>query len=374
MKYEYTHLIPENVAPKGTTRIVVKSGNKEVCSIPAARFGDLTPPEGEPLYSFGLISDTHLAPGTLANDGTNLGTLVSTRLDNALTWYEERGVRFVAICGDVTNVGFDNPRGTYDPVQFEEYKAIRQKHPNLPVYSVTGNHDNYHDGLMIRYCESQGKFYHEMWKEYTDPERYIASDTVEYDGILNLNYTKTVEHDGVKDLYIFMSMTTNAVLYADGSTTPLAEYVWLENQLKGNPTGRNFVFWHPIFRNDSGNPLGLHTAPNYMPEGYAENTLISILASYKNTVLFHGHAHWAPWLQELDPLTNYSYNHGFHSVHVPSLGQGAILDEQGAFNKTHYEGYGYLVDVYQDCICLRGRDFVRNEWLGIGTYRIEVTA
>ena len=32
------------------------------------------------------------------------------------------------------------------------------------------------------------------------------------------------------------------------------------------------------------------------------------------------------------------------------------------------------VTVYSDCIYLRGRDFVRNGWVGIGTYRIEVTA
>jgi hypothetical protein len=41
-------------------------------------------------------------------------------------------------------------------------------------------------------------------------------------------------------------------------------------------------------------------------------------------------------------------------------------------DKTDTEGYGCLVDVYPDCIYLRGRDFVRNEWVGIGSYRIGV--
>ena len=60
MKYEYTHFINENIAPKGATRILVKSGEEEVCSIPATRFNGLTPPDKSPRYSFGLISDAHM--------------------------------------------------------------------------------------------------------------------------------------------------------------------------------------------------------------------------------------------------------------------------------------------------------------------------
>ena len=41
-----------------------------------------------------------------------------------------------------------------------------------------------------------------------------------------------------------------------------------------------------------------------------------------------------------------------------------------ATKKDTAEGFGYLVDVYDDYIVLRGRDFVRNEWSGIGTFKI----
>lgn len=45
-------------------------------------------------------------------------------------------------------------------------------------------------------------------------------------------------------------------------------------------------------------------------------------------------------------------------------------DADGEYIKDTAEGFGYLVDVYDDYIVLRGRDFVRNEWSGIGTFKI----
>lgn len=69
MKYEYNHLIPENVALFGATRIVVKKDGEEFSSIPGSRFGGLSRPSGEPLYSFGLVSNCHTLKTATVTEG-----------------------------------------------------------------------------------------------------------------------------------------------------------------------------------------------------------------------------------------------------------------------------------------------------------------
>ena len=109
MKYEYTHFLNENVAPKGATRIVVmetetdEEGNKnpvkEVCSIPSSRFGMVSRPSADPLYSFGLVSDCHTYDKATNHGGNN-------KLRNALTYFQSQGCIMTIGCGDFTQTGF----------------------------------------------------------------------------------------------------------------------------------------------------------------------------------------------------------------------------------------------------------------------------
>ena len=69
MKYEYNHLIPENVAPKGATRIILEKDGEEISSIPISRLGGLSRPSGEPLYSFGLVSNCHTLKTVTVTEG-----------------------------------------------------------------------------------------------------------------------------------------------------------------------------------------------------------------------------------------------------------------------------------------------------------------
>ena len=60
MAYKYEHFIPQNIAPNGAKKIgVYKSNGDKVCTIPLGR---LAPATKQKLYSFGLISDTHICP------------------------------------------------------------------------------------------------------------------------------------------------------------------------------------------------------------------------------------------------------------------------------------------------------------------------
>lgn len=333
MAYQYSGLIPENIAPKEASQIgVYNAGGKRVIGIPLGR---LAQPAGTKRYSFGLISDTHICPDI------SDGPAVSARLDSALTWFEEQGAAFVANCGDLTNVGFENPAGTYNPVQFEEYKRILGLHPNLPVYGACGNHDS-----------------------YNAPIAGYEDELIAYTGH-GLQFT--VEHDG--DAFIFFGQPKSSTLYVDGSTIPVPELSWLEAQLTNNKDRRCFVFIHPYLNDDSGNPLGVHPTP-IEPAPYVHNIIVNAIVNHGRAVLFHGHAHFMPSVQELDDTTNYTDKNGFPSVHVPSLAWASFIDSNNEMKKDTSEGYGILVEVYDDCIVLRGWDFVRNACAPHGTFKI----
>lgn len=334
MRYHYTHLIPENTAPADAKTIGVYDANGErIAGIPLGR---LAPALGEKRYSFGLVSDTHICPDIAE------GAAVSARLDNALTWFESQGAVLVANCGDMTNWGFEYPAGTYNPVQFAEYKRICGLHPNLPVYGACGNHDSYYASVAD---------YEDKLTEYTDH------------GI-----RFTVEHDG--DVFIFFGQPKSSTLYVSGGTIPVPELTWLETQLANNAGKRCFVFIHPYLTDDSGNPLGIHPTP-IEPAPYVHNIIVNAIKNHGRAVLFHGHAHFMPSMQELDETCNYTEKNGFPSVHVPSLGWASYINEANEMVKNTNEGFGYLVDVYDNCIVLRGWDFARDIPSPHGTLKID---
>lgn len=333
MAYKYTHFIPQNTAPNGAKSIGVYRDGVKVADIPLGRMAQ---PMGTKRYSFGLVSDTHICPNNAE------GAMVSARLDNAFTWFEEQGVELIANCGDMTNIGFENPKGTYNPSEFAEYQRICNLHPNTPVYGACGNHDSYNAHIYA---------YEDKLIEYTGH------------GI-----RFTVEHDG--DVFIFFGQPKSSILYVDGSTIPVPELAWFQEQLNNNKDKRCFVFIHPYLTDDSGNPLGVHPTP-IEPAPYVHNIIVNALKAHGRAVLFHGHAHFMPSMQEYDKTCNYTDKNGFPSVHVSSLGWASYIDGD-TMTKDISEGFGALVDVYDDCIVINGRDFVRNEWSPLGVYKIDI--
>jgi hypothetical protein len=53
------------------------------------------------------------------------------------------------------------------------------------------------------------------------------------------------------------------------------------------------------------------------------------------------------------------------------LGWAAYIGDDGSMVKDTNEGFGAIVDVYDDCIVINGRDFVRNQWSALGTFKID---
>ena len=323
---QYTDFIPENIAPSGVRRIGIYDVNgNRVGQIP---LGPLTPPTPrKKLYSFGALSDVHIGYDTSASDFRAALTYLNKNED----------VAFTCICGDLTGDGSD--------AQFEQYKSVVDEYSSdVSVYAIAGNHEGMTANVETRIAAYTG---HPLYYSFTR-----GDDVFIMVGVIG------------GDSY------SNGVVFTDG------ELDWLESTLEANKGRRCFVFQH-IFagvRNEPacGNANGLYT--NWCWHDSAECTRFENLMKQYSTIWFHGHSHLRYTLQSIADYANYSKEDGYHSIHIPSLAVPRDdADGDGAYEQVFAGSEGYVVDVYPNGIHLRGRDFVKGEYLPIASYWLDTT-
>ena len=329
MRYKYSGLIPQNIAPVGAAKIgVYDAAGKRRAEIP---LGNLARPAGTKLFSFGLISDLHV---------TAEQTQTSTHFDNALTFFEDQGCAFCAHGGDMTTIGFWYNRGDTEIYlgQFAEYKRICGLHPNLPVYGVCGNHENYNRVITENLPELEA---------YTGNGLYFA-----------------IGHGD--DLFIFIGEPSSYEAMND------EEFAWFESLLESNPGKRCHVFTHYYVANDSGNTKKCYTCAF----GDRVEEFKALMAAHGRAIHYHGHSHIKFQCQEIDEATNYTEKNGFPSVHIPSVAESrnVVQQEDGTWARVS-EGLcsqGYIVDVYDDCVVLNGMDLITGQSIPHGTFEINI--
>ena len=320
----YTDFIPENVALLGTRRIGIydENGNR-VGFIP---LGSLTPPNpAQKAYSFGALSDVHIVYQTATSD-----------FQKALTYLnDDEDVAFTCICGDLT----DN--GTAE--QLAQYKAVVDAYSaDTPVYAIAGNHEAY-DGTPVTT---------EKIQPYTGQPFYYS-----------------FTHGN--DVFIMVGCYTQN----SGNIFTVEELQWLYETLETNRNRRCFVFQHVFPWGDSGNANNAYAYGDLFA-GTKGDVFKNLMKHYKNTVFFHGHSHMKFDLQKVDKKANYSEAFGYRSVHIPSLAVPRDIVD-GTLKNIFAESEGYVVDVYENGIHLRGRDFAYNNyegrWLPIASYWLDTT-
>lgn len=314
----YTAFIKENIGVLNTRRIGIynEQGNR-VGQIP---LGSLTPPnDKKKLYSFGALSDVHIVYDTAISDFKKALTYLNDNID----------VAFTCICGDLTDVGTE--------AELTRYKTEVEKYsPDTPVYAIAGNHESY-DGTPVTTAKIQ---------PYTGQPLYYS---FEYGN----------------DVYIMCGCYNRL----EGEIFTEEELQWLYETLEANRNKRCFVFEHVFPWGDSGNANGKYAYGNLF-KGTKGDVFKSLMKHYKNTIFFHGHSHMKFDLQEIDKKANYSEAFGYRSVHIPSLCVPRdIID--GTLTNIYADSEGYVVDVYENGIHLRGRDFVKGEFLPIASYWID---
>lgn len=354
-----THLIPENIAPKGATKIgVYNKDGKEVSIIPMGR---LSRPTVEPKYTFCALSDIHLTYDTANVD-----------FQRALE-YAESNCDFTVIAGDLTSTGSTGTGG-----QMELYRDMVATYAKKPVYAISGNHETSYGNYLT----------HETIKPYTGQNLFYSFTKGNDVFIMLGHYGGYREGNGGwrSSEFLSNSKITENPYAPDG----VDELQFLHNELESHRNQRCFVFIHEVpSAHGVGNPCNLygqHSSASavWKPnDGGLGQAIINLLAHYKNSILFHGHSHTRFDLQTLDPKANYGEvvladGRSYKSVHIPSLAVPRDKDADGTpkpLEDLYAESEGYIVEVYDNYIVLNGRDFVGGDedghWSALGTYKID---
>lgn len=335
-KYE-TNFIPQNKAPENNDYIYVYDDTKLVGRLKTRA---LTMPSlSNKLYSFGALSDVHVTYGDLAR----------SRFIDAIKFLTDiEKVAFTCIAGDLTSIG--------TPEQFRSYisatEAAKSQCSRMAViHDTTGNHDVEQGNATIDYLQV-----------YADGKEPYASRKLYY----------SFTHGD--DVFIMFGMTGwpgkngNSVLFSDESLQ------WLYETLEANRNRRCFLFEHcPYFISSNGvvadgNGAVVGLPPptgNYITS--LDSTFMKLITHYKNVIWFHGHTH-IPFYRQADySRLNYAPVLG---VHIPSCATGRQQDTNGGWENNDKESWGYVVDVYENYIVLRGRDLVGKKFLPIATFCI----
>ena len=323
----YTDFVPQNVAPLGSRRIgIYDSNGNRVGQIP---LGSLTPPtQGQKRYSFGAISDIHLQDDTAQDD-----------FQRALTYLNEtEDVEFTCIAGDVTDAGTAEQLAVY-----KQY--VDAYSPNTPVYAITGNHEGRSQSIATDFQTYTGKPLYYSFEHYGDVFIMVGCQPAKISG-------------GWPE---------------SGSLFTVEELQWLYETLEANRNKRCFVFQHVRPQDGCGNTFGIYSLDIW---GGVEQTVFeSLMRHYKNAHHFHGHSHLKFYLQYGSVIANIDHIFGGWSIHIPSLSVPRDGDPAGASSRVevYADSEGYVVDVYENGIHLRGRDFVRKEFLPIASYWLDTT-
>ena len=319
---EYKDFIPENVAPKTVKRIgLYDSKGNRIINIPLG--GLKFPTTKEKLYSFGALSDVHLQYDTAQAD-----------FQRALTYLNEtEDVAFTCVAGDLTSGGSE--------AELAEYKYYVDTYSaDTPVYAVTGNHD----------CYTLAEQMPNVIEQYTGHPLYYS-----------FNYGN--------DVFIMVGIRAGG----EGWLFTTEELQWLYETLEANRNKRCFVFHHVRPQDGCGNTFGIY---DYDIWGGTEATVFeSLMHLQKNAHQFHGHSHLKFYLQYGSDIANIDHIFGGWSIHIPSLAIPRDGDPSGASSRVeiYADSEGYIIDVYKNGIHLRGRDFVKGEFLPIASYWLDTT-
>lgn len=268
--------------------------------------GDI--PLGNKMYTFGVLSDIHLR-----SDNYNHGI---DDFNRAIPCMQNLGAEFVCIAGDLGHAGTDN--------ELVLYQDALNAYATVPFHIVRGNHDV--------------KFTEENWLSYTG---FSSNHEFVYGG----------------DVFLFLSRDISTDM-SNTQDTPYAEgLTWLKDRLERYKGARIFLFVHYPPSGYSGLADGQYYG--FSSASTEDDELVTAINQAKNAVVFTGHTHYKFQVEETyDNINIYRFNASRTAlVHVPSCAypRNASSGVEEALSQ------GYLVEVYEQGVVLRGVDLVTGE-------------
>lgn len=197
---------------------------------------------------------------------------------------------------------------------------------------ATGNHD-----IRLRdYEESLGRF-------------TAAYNAVTGEALDSMSYTKEING------YTFIVMGSDEEVMEEAYISD-AQLEWLDASLAeatadGDPV---FVILHQPLKNSHGLPIpwGNGTNKNAGHVGDQSEAIQAVLDEYKNVILISGHLHLGFGQYTYEKIGN-----NIHAVNVPAIGKGNADGDYNEFST------GYSVEVYEEEVIFRARDYANGKYL-----------
>ncbi len=393
------------VIPEGAKTVLVYKDNvkQHTYTIPANK---VFSPKGQ-AYTFGAISDIHYDRYKV--DGVDPAIEAT---DNALSFLNSIGVKFVGVTGDITSDG--------EQKSLDSYNNAIAKYPNMTVVSCVGNHDSRNilvTGNVTLLDSSLGRWYNSITSTYFSVgangtfssklnSKYKISAigtpicteyrTVSGGAALtkNLPALDFVIEDGNIVYIIFnpISKTGTAHNTADLFTTQQMD--WLAAQLAKYKDKKMFLFTHsylPVNTSD-GDVVNINNCTGDLRTdgGYSYNidfkddkttsdgkNMRALFQQYKNLTMFSGHSHWEYALQKLNREINIgklSGGQGATLIHLSSVTEPRTI-EMGDSSRTSLAGKaseGTTVTVYDNYIVYNAIDFKNKKYEAYATYFVQL--
>lgn len=344
-RFPELQIIPEGadrirvyLAPKGTNNFL--SIYKEALLPENAAFKTKTSPNNV----FAVVSDTHVI-----NDDNNANTRkFKNMLKDIVTNVD--GVESLVINGDMINSSNkSNATSATATAEYAKLQSVKtQVCPDMPIYMAIGNHDLWPVGF------NAGVTLQEMTQLFcqnvTLPDG-SHPNSLFYDFWIDDNHFVFIGDSGREGNYLWLD--ENALTWVD---TTIAS---------GYREGKNtFIFMHQPMPNTVAGTITDFGQTN----GHIDNAydLYKILKKYPDAVMFSSHSHYG-----LDSVgnaygtdPNYPNVFGTSSVARPyDLRKGVEMADSSE---------GYIVEVYDDYIMLRGRDFEKGLWKPSSQYVVSL--
>ena len=142
-----------------------------------------------------------------------------------------------------------------------------------------------------------------------------------------------------------------------------AQIAWLDGELqKATAAGRPaFVINHQALQHTHGLPYTSSKNKNVRPEEggiqQGNDAVRAVLGKYRNVLLISGHSHMG-LSGKVKPHATFEKVDSFYSINLPCY---MFWNHDGLPSC----GYGYVMEVYDDCVLLRARNFIRRVWLPV---------
>lgn len=337
-----------------------------------------------PIYKIGLMSDVHYndtdddeTPDTYSNDGAEY----SYDLINALSFFKNEGVDFIACSGDIS---------TDDTMHLSNYKLCVDKYGNnLPVFTCSGNHDTY-----PRYID------HNLWCDVSilNNSEY---DIIYFDDDEHCNNKELLEnyhstsfyfkkyYNNTFDVYIYLNVEygwDSATSYNTHDCRRLTQEEllvhsevnydtdihlyqpdtlrYLANILEEFKDHRCFIFTHLMLPTKAGNyhkseELGNINYYDYCAthvdvlKGDQGEFIENLMNMYDNNYWFCGHSHYKWAWEKYDHNINITKTNNSYNIHLPSLSRPLPLEIYGYANAPK-DSEAAIMEVYENFVVIKG--------------------